>query len=574
MSEFANPLPPPPRKEVAAKPKQLSNTDFKMLLATPRPGGRSQLSNLPSGRKVSLPRDDEGGVDGEEKHGHKPKKRPPRPSKLQEESEEPELPKYRDRAKERREGRLLDYEHANADLAALMEGQEMDVSKISVEDSKYLGGDVEHTHLVKGLDFALLQKMRGDQKSKGEHGEDAETKDKDAAIKADKPAIRFLTPMGRAVYRAVLDQPASAPVEAFLPGRMAFVYSFEEDELGNQPPDMPTTLRRSKADCPKLPPMMLGGMDRALMERIATVMSYVQLAPGGKKSKLKKKDRARILAEYGIDQKSKDGIFQQLPVVKAVPAAAAPERPAPSGDDDDIFEDAGRDYVCDLEAGKAQDQDGGTASYFDSKDDMEDLPPIQGPARPPPGAATYSFGNEEDDMEVDDDNQLPPPPPPPEDSGPALPKSGEERQQPKQEGGAKGSLKGFADEAYAELYPDFQLGGEVVDSDEEGGGDKMDLGRQGKVKTRYDFSTEEEYTQYKQSQEANPKAAFQFGLKREGGRKASSALGKKGPDSQMNSDLSKIKNILKEKGHKKDMVAFEAPAEDPAPAATKRRKRV
>ncbi len=34
-----------------------------------------------------------------------------------------------------------------------------DARSISYEDSKYLGGDVAHTHLVKGLDFALLQKV-------------------------------------------------------------------------------------------------------------------------------------------------------------------------------------------------------------------------------------------------------------------------------------------------------------------------------------------------------------------------------------------------------------------------------
>lgn len=28
------------------------------------------------------------------------------------------------------------------------------------QESKYLGGDMEHTHLVKGLDYALLQKVR------------------------------------------------------------------------------------------------------------------------------------------------------------------------------------------------------------------------------------------------------------------------------------------------------------------------------------------------------------------------------------------------------------------------------
>ena len=30
-----------------------------------------------------------------------------------------------------------------------------------IQASKYLGGDMEHTHLVKGLDFALLEKVCG-----------------------------------------------------------------------------------------------------------------------------------------------------------------------------------------------------------------------------------------------------------------------------------------------------------------------------------------------------------------------------------------------------------------------------
>lgn len=32
--------------------------------------------------------------------------------------------------------------------------------KQAIEESKFLGGDIEHTHLVKGLDYALLQKVR------------------------------------------------------------------------------------------------------------------------------------------------------------------------------------------------------------------------------------------------------------------------------------------------------------------------------------------------------------------------------------------------------------------------------
>jgi len=35
-----------------------------------------------------------------------------------------------------------------------------DITKLSYEKSKYLGGDTEYTHLVKGLDFVLLEKVR------------------------------------------------------------------------------------------------------------------------------------------------------------------------------------------------------------------------------------------------------------------------------------------------------------------------------------------------------------------------------------------------------------------------------
>ena len=53
---------------------------------------------------------------------------------------------YRDRAKERR----LD---TNEDLTN-------QYAHLDAEQSKFLGGDIEHTHLVRGLDFALLQKTK------------------------------------------------------------------------------------------------------------------------------------------------------------------------------------------------------------------------------------------------------------------------------------------------------------------------------------------------------------------------------------------------------------------------------
>lgn len=43
-----------------------------------------------------------------------------------------------------------------------------------IEESKFLGGDMEHTHLVKGLDYALLDKVRAEISTKETYDEDLE----------------------------------------------------------------------------------------------------------------------------------------------------------------------------------------------------------------------------------------------------------------------------------------------------------------------------------------------------------------------------------------------------------------
>lgn len=59
--------------------------------------------------------------------------------------------------------------------------------------------------------------------------------------------IKFVTPDGQAVYNALF-KPFRAPAsEMFLPMRTAFVYDLEEQDSNT---DVPTTLRRSKEDCP------------------------------------------------------------------------------------------------------------------------------------------------------------------------------------------------------------------------------------------------------------------------------------------------------------------------------------
>src|SRR6266480_7423317 len=82
--------------------------------------------------------------------------------------------KYRDRAAERRIGANPDYQETEQILKALNNSEILE-AKLVYEQSKYLGGDTEHTHLVKGLDFALLNKVRNEiQKGDDESDEELE----------------------------------------------------------------------------------------------------------------------------------------------------------------------------------------------------------------------------------------------------------------------------------------------------------------------------------------------------------------------------------------------------------------
>ena len=78
-------------------------------------------------------------------------------SKKMQDAAELEKQQFRDRAKERRLGTSKEYQIS-----------EETVRSLTVEESKYLGGDMEHTHLVKGLDFALLAKVRSEMDMKEE----------------------------------------------------------------------------------------------------------------------------------------------------------------------------------------------------------------------------------------------------------------------------------------------------------------------------------------------------------------------------------------------------------------------
>ena len=66
---------------------------------------------------------------------------------------------------------------------------------------------------------------------------------------------------------------------------------------------------------------------------------------------------------------------------------------------------------------------------------------------------------------------------------------------------------------------------------------------------RWDFETEEEWATYNEQKEAMPKAAFQFGVKMQDGRKTR----KQNRDQKLNNELHQINKILARKKMEKEM---------------------
>jgi IK cytokine len=123
---------------------------------------------------------------------------------------------------------------------------------------------VEHTHLVKGLDFALLQKTRTEmtkkRDDKGEEQDDVEEdkkakqkqKQAEDAKKADekkKIKMSFRTQTARTIHNILTGTFHRAiPVrEQFQQGRTQFLYEL----TGSDGFDIPTVVIRAKEDCPR-----------------------------------------------------------------------------------------------------------------------------------------------------------------------------------------------------------------------------------------------------------------------------------------------------------------------------------
>uniref|UniRef100_A0A0D9XP08 RED-like N-terminal domain-containing protein n=1 Tax=Leersia perrieri TaxID=77586 RepID=A0A0D9XP08_9ORYZ len=529
----------------------------------------------------------------------------------EEKKEEPETPRYRDRAKERREDQNPDYEPTELGSfhAVAPPGTDLrlaDAQKISIEKSKYLGGDLEHTHLVKGLDYALLHKVRSEieKKPDAEDGKDTQSR----ATKEDQ-TVSFRTATAKSVYQWMIKpQSTMKSNEMFLPGRMAFIYNME-DGLTN---DIPTTLHRSKADCPVPEEMVTVSVDGSVLDRIAKIMSYLRLGSSGKVLKKKKKERdtkgKNGLASGDYDEVARPGqtngsaLKQKLQ--KDMPPPPPPRNnnfsgnekqsvPIARADEDDIFVGDGVDYsVPNKEMSRSPVSEDMDESPHNHQKQSYFTEPLYGPVPPSEPAQAwpqpngydaiqaqmvasgyqgdwsgYQYGEQQmaypeqyvqqstQDYDVLADPNISQDPrlmtQADKDRGlGSVFKRDDGRLKQLREKDAREKDPNFISDSYSECYPGYQVyNHEIAGSDDEDDLSKMDMGGRAKGRLhRWDFETEEEWAKYNDEKEAMPKAAFQFGVKMQDGRKTR----KQNKDQKLTNDLHKINKILARKKGDKD----------------------
>lgn len=165
--------------------------------------------------------------------------------------------KYRDRAKERRDGSNAEYGNGsdmlpNTAYHAVGPGNfDMDAAerrKQLIQESKYLGGDMEHTHLVKGLDYALLQKVKVEIQTKEDEEryrkfkEDEEVKKEEEQKKKSQSGLAKIADISfddqdryavksksaEKILQVLFNTKLPERNELFVQGRMAYQYDLGE----------------------------------------------------------------------------------------------------------------------------------------------------------------------------------------------------------------------------------------------------------------------------------------------------------------------------------------------------------
>ncbi|KAG0044081.1 hypothetical protein BGZ83_010677 [Gryganskiella cystojenkinii] len=431
---MSNPMPPPEFKAPAEKKDEKaggkSQDDFRKLLSTPRaaPGGATGISGSFSGGGIralgmanraarapvpQTPRS--GGSSNGDNSAAKWKKKQAQKNTAKE-AAAAAASKYRDRATERRQGINPDYVETEQILNTL-EGAAGEIApEVLYEQSKFLGGDTEHTHLVKGLDFALLNKVRQEgqvdedpdvegamdldkvyetvQKSKTEDN----AQDSTTSPAEEKPEMNSTLASG--IYKYAIEEPAKKLPkvnEMFIPGRTVFVFQvpitskMKKSKAGTVEDDnpfvVPTTVVRSRADVDQNQSAAGGEAENPendmVMKKVLDVLQAIRTGErkaGEHEAEMKAKRKAAAAAAAAKLAASKLQDEEILPTVQ------------PDFDGDDIFADAGTDYVVEpVHPSSANEEAGGMDISGPNQG------PMVGPSRPDDVDMSNYFAEDSDE---------------------------------------------------------------------------------------------------------------------------------------------------------------------------------
>jgi IK cytokine len=521
---FSNPLAPPGGEHYGdnSASHPLTNEDFRKLMMTPRvPSGATSSSStsapVPVFAKPKVPEKIDPNDPGS---ARKQKKSYYAQLKKEEEQREKELAqKYRDRARERRDGVNKDYDEqgdlpsTTADYRAVAPDAKIgedyaERRKMVIQESKYLGGDMEHTHLVKGLDYALLEKVKAEISSKEIEEEELETVLKQKPEKKDEEPeeqMNFKTKLGRNIFRQLFSRKLPERNELFLPGRMAYVVDLEDDMMDS---DIPTTLIRSKADCPSLESTTTLTNNDIVINKLTQILSYLRQ---GRRDKKKRKDRGKVKEDEKL--KVDDSIY----TTEALTAGLRDER---------SDRNQGHDRRDRIDRDRTSDKTDRKKSYFEKpvEDDERNVElKLPTSAKELVKSINERFSKNWGSAELAESMD----------------------KKPAKDDKVISRLKSKTEiDSYAECYPGMAESADAIDdSDDEVDYTKMDQGNKKGPVGRWDFDTQEEYSNYMSSKEALPKAAFQYGVKMADGRKTR-RTGPKDEKKELDREWQKIQNII------------------------------
>ncbi|XP_065059295.1 protein Red-like [Rhopilema esculentum] len=495
---YSNPLAPKSHNEVEDDSGNLTNADFRKLLMTPR---STPHVAPPSRPKLPIPKEFDEIEDAATRR--RKKKNYYAKLKKQEEEREKELAeRYRDRAKERRDGLNPDYQHIDpasttktAEYRAVAPTADATSNaaerrRLAIQESKFLGGDMEHTHLVKGLDFALLQKVRSElSELEVPEEEKKEAKDKKEAPKDD---IEFISPAGKKIYNAVFNSRVPEKNELFVSGRMAYLFELDDEDPDS---DIPTTTIRSKSDCPVLENQSTVTTNDIVINKLTQILSYLRQGVRANK-KGKKKDKDGIKGKKGATEES---IYGDIGEYEPVPGNKS--------------------------SGKKEKKSGKAVNYFQksSSDHAKGDKPPELSVKELVRNVSEKYGNKPSSSWTENQSES-------------------RSEKPSK---SKSSKKKDAPDSYAECYPGaYEMEDAAGDTDDEADYTKMDLGNKKGPVGRWDFDNEEEYNKYMESREALPKAAFQFGIKMSDGRKTRTKGGHMTEKQKLDREWQQISQII------------------------------